>query len=780
MLFFGLNLGCEFISITLKISDSSGKMPKFFNIFFAVLVAIIFLWAPFLSAQEGEVIESVKIVGNKRIDESTILYYIQSKPGTVLSKLQIRKDIEQIFSLGQFKDIQVDTQNRLEGLELQFLVEEIPSIGEVEILGNSKLETNDIREKIGLRRGATFNEHLVKESKKEILKVYEEKGYFFAETRIDTKKNSDNLVDVVIKIREGEKVKIEKIRFSGNKAFKDKKLAEVMETQARTWFSFIDDSGVYQKDILKLDMFRIEGFYQDNGYLRIKVLEPRIDINKKARQIHIIIPIEEGPQFRIKSLEVKGDDTIPSDTILKSLLTKKGDIYNVSQLRQDIITVGDLFSTKGFAYADVNPITKIDDNARVVDLSIDIDKGKKVYVGNINMLGNIKTRDNVIRREFRLKEGEVFDGSKLKRSKQRINNLNYFEDVKIDTQRGENPELIDILTTVTEKPTGSFTIGAGFSSVENLIFTTSIAQDNLFGNGHRVNLTASLSSIRTNFNISLTEPRLFDSEISAGIDAFNQRQNYLSFDTKTSGSGFRLGKNITEYESLSLGYRFENVEVTGVAAANVTDIFKNETRTTSRLSPTYVYDSRDNFLNPSKGWRHMVAFQIAGLGGAKFTRSSYETTYYHPLIGKLVGAAHARVNFAEGYGGETLPAFERYFMGGPTSLRGFTIQNIGPKDTNGNPVGGSKSLILNLETQYPFTKSLRGFLFYDRGNVYGSGPDISSTSKDFDLGEMRNSVGAGIRFISPFGPLGFSYGIKLDRKTGESSGEFHFSAGSAF
>jgi outer membrane protein insertion porin family len=493
-------------------------MAKFLYAFLAILMAIIILCIPPIFAQEGEVIESVKIAGNKRIDESTILYYIKSKPGTVLSQLQIRKDIEQIFSLGQFKDIQVDIQNRFDGLELQFLVEEIPSIGDVEILGNSKIETNDIREKIGLRRGATFNEHLVKESKKEILKAYEEKGYFFAETRIDTKKNPDNLIDVVIRIREGEKVKIEKIRFSGNKAFKDKKLAEVMETKANTWFSFIDDSGVYQKDILKLDMFRIEGFYQDNGYLRVKVLEPRIDINKKARQIHIIIPIEEGPQFRIKSLEIKGDDTISHDEIIKNLLTKKGDIYNVTQLRQDIITVGDLYSAKGFAYADVNPITKIDDKARVVDLSIDVDKGKKVYVGNINMLGNIKTKDNVIRREFRLKEGELFDGTKLKRSKQRINNLNYFEDVKIDTQRGENPELIDILATVTEKPTGSFTVGAGFSSVENLIFTTSIAQNNLFGNGHRANLTASLSSIRTNFNLNLTEPRLFDSEISAGID----------------------------------------------------------------------------------------------------------------------------------------------------------------------------------------------------------------------------------------------------------------------
>ena len=756
-------------------------MAKISNLIFTAILALVSLvYVLPLFAQEGEVIESLKIVGNKRIDESTILYYIKSKPGTILSKSQIRKDIEQIFSLGQFKDIQVDTQSQLKGLEVKFIVVEIPSIGNVEILGNSKIETNDIREKIGLRRGATFNEHIVQESKKEILKAYKEKGYFFAETRIETNRGSENLVDVVIRISEGEKVKIEKIRFSGNKAFKDKKLAEQMQTEARTWYDFLDDSGVYQKDILKLDMFRIEGFYQDNGYLRAKVLEPRIDVNKKARQIHIIIPVEEGPQFRIKSLDVKGDNTISHDDIKKSLLTKKGDIYNVSQLRQDIVTVTDLYSAKGFAYAEANPITEIDDKARTVSLSIDIDKGKKVYVGKINMLGNIKTKDNVIRREFRLKEGQLFDGTKLKRSKQRINNLNFFEDVKIDTKRGESPELIDILATVTEKPTGTFTVGAGFSNVENLIFTTSIAQNNLFGNGHRVNLTASLSSIRTNFNLGLTEPRLFDSEISLGFDAFNQDQNFLSFNSLTSGAGFRFGKNISEYENLGIGYRFENVEVSGVSAANATTFLRNQTRTTSRVSPTYVYDSRDNFLNPSQGWRHMLRFELAGLGGLKFTRSRYDITYYRPLVGKLVGAGHARVSFAEGYDGDTLPVFERYFMGGPTTLRGFTIQDIGPKDLTGNPVGGSKALLLNLELQYPFTKSIRGFVFYDRGNVYGNGPIMTTTTKNFDLAEMRHSIGAGFRFISPFGPMGFAYGVKLDPRTGEEIGQFHFSAGSAF
>ena len=756
-------------------------MAKFLYLISAAIMALVFMvGASPLSAQEGEIIESLKIVGNKRIDESTILYYIHSKPGTVLSKSKIGKDIEQIFSLGQFKDIQVNTQNGLEGLELQFIVEEIPSIGDVEILGNVKVDSNDIREKIGLKRGATFNDHLIQESKKEILKIYKEKGYFFAETRIETNSVSDNLINIVIRVHEGKKVTIEKIRFSGNKAFKDKKLAEQMETQAKTWWNFLDDSGVYQKDVLKLDLFRIEGFYQDSGYLRVKVLEPKIDINKKARQIHIIIPVEEGPQFRIKSIEVEGDNTVPHDEIKKNILTKKGDIYNVSQLREDIVTVTDMYSSKGFAYADINPITKIDDQSHTVDLSINIDKGKKVYVGEINMLGNVKTKDNVIRREFRLKEGELFDGSKLKRSKQRINNLNYFEDVKIDTQRGKDPDLIDVLATVTEKPTGTFTVGAGFSSVENLIFTTSIAQNNLFGNGHRVNLTASLSSIRTDFNINLTEPRLFDSTISAGLDAFNNQNDLLSFRMRSSGGGIRLGKNITEYETISLGYRYNKVNVSGVLKADETVFLQNGKRTTSRMNPIYIYDSRDNFLNPSQGWRHVLGFELAGFGGLKFHRSVYEVTYYRPLIGKLVLGSHARVNFADGYDGDTLPSFERYFMGGPTSLRGFTLQDIGPKASDGDPLGGNKSMLLNLELQYPFTKAIRGFVFYDRGNLYGTGADLSSTSEDWDLAKMRHSIGAGFRFLSPMGPLGFAYGIKLDRRSSEETGQFHFSAGSAF
>jgi len=752
-----------------------------------------FLWLPWVVtvalllalpawAQDEGMVEAIKIVGNKRVHESNIRYYIKTQVGEPLSRPQVRKDIEQIYKMGHFKNIQVDTHPLGDGLEVVFTLEEIPSIGDIRILGNKKIETEDIREKISLKEGATFQDHLLLASVEEIKSLYQEKGYFFAEVKVDTDTTPENLVDIGIRVREGEKVSVEKISFSGNKKFTDKELRKVIETTEDTWYSFLTDDGIYQKDVLKLDRFRVEAFYQDNGYYRVRVLEPKIDVNKQEKAIYITIPVEEGPLYRVASVTVKGDELLTSEELMTAVHLKKDDTFNVSALREDSLAIGELYSEKGYAYADVNPLTQINDETKTVDLTIEVDKGRKVYVGKIEIQGNVDTRDNVIRREFRLKEGELFDSKKLKRSKQRINNLQFFEDVKIDTRRGEERDLIDVVTTVTERPTGSLSVGAGFSSVENFIFTGSISQNNLFGRGQRLAFTTSLSSIRTDFNLSFTDPRVFDTEVLLGIDAFNRDSDFISFDSRSRGTGVRLGKSITEYDWVGLAYRFEDVEVSNVAPEDVTEFLKNENRITSRVTPSYVRDTRDDFLNPSKGWRHVVRFEIAGgvLGGSDFYRSGYEGTYYHPLIGKLVGAVHAEINYAEGYGGEELPAFERYFMGGANSLRGYTIEEVGPMNASGDPLGGTQSLLFNVELQYPFSKSFRGFLFYDRGNVYGEGADLSRTAENYDLAEMRHSVGAGIRFLSPFGPIGFAYGVKLDKAPGDSAGEFHFSAGGAF
>ena len=733
-------------------------------------------------AQGVDIVGSVQVRGNKRVVDSTILYYIKTKKGEPLSRSQVRRDIEQIYSLGQFRDVRVETHPGVDGLDVIFIVEEISSVGDILLHGNDEVSEDDIREKLTIKRGTTFQDHLLQEVKEQVTLLYHDKGFFLVNVNINTKLSPENLTNVNIHIREGRKVEIKSILFAGNKRLSAEDLRDQMETQAASWLSWLDESGIYKKDVLKLDMLRLEGYYQDHGFIRARVLEPEIKINKRKKAIHIIVSVEEGPQYKVGAIEVQSDDTLTEAEIRKAMKTKRNRVYNVSQVREDILSISDLYSRQGHAYADVSPKTKINDTSRTVDLSIQIDKGRKVYVGQISVAGNTRTLDNVIRREFRLKEGELFDSEKLKRSKQRINNLRFFEDVKIDTRRGKESDLIDIATTVTERPTGSVTVGAGFSSVDSFIFNAGISQDNFLGRGQRVAFSVNLSARKSDFNLSLTDPHVFDSDLLAGIDAFNRDTDFFSFKSKNTGGGLRLGKSLNEYDWAGINYRVENVTVSDVDSGEETAFLKNETRLTSRISPSFIRDTRDDFLNPSTGWRHVVRFELAGgiLGGSDFIRSSYEATYYRPLFGKLVGALHGEVHWADAYAGDTLPAFERYFMGGPTSLRGYTVKNIGPKDSSGDPIGGNQSLLFNAEVQYPFTKGLRGFLFYDRGNLFGVGDDISTTASTWSLSKMRDSVGVGARFLSPFGPVGFAYGIKLDQATGEEAGEFHFTAGSAF
>jgi len=623
---------------------------------------------------------------------------------------------------------------------------------------------------------------LIQDSTLKITEYYKEKAYFLVDVKIETKTSPGGLVDVIIQIKEGEKVKIEEIRFIGNNTLDRDDIEKAMETKETTWLTWFDDSGVYKRDVLKLDLLRIESFYQDHGFIKARVKEPEIEINREDEEINITITIEEGEQYNLGNITVKGDETYAQETLLGKIKSKSGEVYNSSQVRGDALTISELYSEKGFAYSDVNPATTVDEKTKTIDVEMQINPGRKVFVGNIEIRGNTRTRDNVIRREYRLREGDLFDSRKLKRTKQRLNNLQFFDSVKIDTRRGDSPELIDLTTTVAERPTGAFTFGAGFSSVEKVIFNASVSQNNLFGRGQQLNLSTTLSARRTNFNLGFTDPRVLDSDVSMGIDLFNTQSNFFSFDSESTGAGLRFGKNLSETDWLGVGYRYSVTEVSGVSAANQTTFLFNGSTTTSRIGPSWIRDTRDNFLNPTQGQRHVVRFELAGgvLGGADFYKTTYEGTWYRPLIGKLVFAFHTEVEMAEGYGGEKLPVFERYFLGGSNSLRGFTIQQVGPKDLNGDPLGGDQSLLFNAELQYPITKEFRVFTFYDRGNVYGQGPDIRTTATSFDLIEMRESVGGGIRFLSPFGPISLAYGVKLDRVPGDSNAEFHFSAGNAF
>ncbi|MFQ5444641.1 MAG: POTRA domain-containing protein, partial [Nitrospinales bacterium] len=349
------------------------RRPSFY--FFLAVLLNVFLFAYPAHSQEGKIVRSLKIEGNKRVDDSTILYYVKTKIGEPLSRALIRRDIEQINSLGQFKNIRVETQTTSKGLEVIFVVEEIPSIGNVKITGNDVVDTQDIRDRITIKRGTTFHEHLVRETTGEIQLLYHDKGYFFVAVKIDTQA-SGNQVDVRIKIVEGEKVGIKRIRFIGNKTFKDKALLGEMETKKKSWISFLDDSGIYKKDVLKVDLLRVESFYHDHGFIRVRVLEPKIDVDRKSKKIYITIPVEEGARYRTGKINIEGDDTFTSEELRIAMKTREGDVYNVSQLRNDVLAITELYSGKGYAYADVTPNTTLDDKARKVDLSISAEKGR--------------------------------------------------------------------------------------------------------------------------------------------------------------------------------------------------------------------------------------------------------------------------------------------------------------------------------------------------------------------------------------------------------------------
>lgn len=755
---------------------------------FSIITYLCFLWVvPGVYGQtEGKTVKSIDIRGNKRVDKDTILFYIKSKKGERYSSSKVNEDIKAIYSIGQFEDIKVEAKDVKGGIKLIYIVKEIPSIRDVSFVGNKKISKKELERKIifskGLKKGSLYNKNQVKRTEKLIKKLYEEKGFFLATVRIIAKRVKRDQIDLLVKISENKKVGIKKINFTGNKAFTDKKLKKQLNTKEKNIFSFFTDAGIYQSEMIKADLLNLELFYREHGYINVKVLDPIIDVDKKEKAIFIKIPIEEGEQYRTGKIEFVGDDTFPKKELRTKVDLKEGDIYSLSKIREGIFNIAELYSQQGYAYADVRPDRKVNAQEKKVDIVMQIDKGRKVYIGKIMIEGNIKTKDKVIRREFRFNEGGLFDSKKLRRSKERIMNTSFFEDVQIQTSKGEKDDTIDITTSVVERSTGSIGAGIGYSSLDNAIITLQLSQDNLFGNGQKIAFTTELSSRRSDFSLSFTEPWLFDREISAGIDLFNLKTDFTTFESQRQGGGLRLGKAFTEYTWGNIGYRFENVKISEVAPEDATNFLKNETRITSRISPSITRDTRDNRLNPTKGTKEILGVQYAGgiLGGVNFYKLSAEKSYYHPLFLGLIGMIHGKIAYAQGYSGDVLPIYERYFMGGPLDLRGFTFEDVGPQDSDGDPLGGEKLLLFNAEIQYPFNNSLRGIIFYDRGNVYGNGPDISLTSENFSLSKMRHSVGVALQFYSPIGPIGLAYGFKLDRAGGEDPGEFHFILGRTF
>jgi outer membrane protein insertion porin family len=749
-------------------------------------------------------IYQIIVKGNKKIEKGAIYTQIKTSEGGLYTKDIVSEDIKRLYKMGYFDDIMVDSKDTPHGKEVTFIVKEKPVVSEIKILGNENINIIDIQKEIKTRTMDILNLNIIKEDLESIQKMYKNKGFYNVEVNYKTYPMKEDQVSVNFLIVENKKTKIKKIEFHGNKAIKSRTLKKYLDNKEKWLFSVITGSGVYKEELLKRDLGKISALYYTKGYLQVKVEKPEVSFKKDG--IYIDFYIKEGEQFKVGSIDLEGDLIIEKDILLKKTKLKEGMIFNQRLVQEDMMGITEYYSDFGYAYVDVSPLTRIDQKNKKVDLVYSMNKEKKVYIEKINIKGNTRTRDHVIRRELKICEGDVYSAQKLKISKQEINNLGYFHKVNFNTAAGSKEDKIVLNIEVEERPTGMIGVGAGYSSVDKMVGMLQISQNNLFGKGQQLTLNAQLGGESSRYNIGFTEPWLFDKPISFGFDVFNWDREYEDFDKDSKGGNLRFGFRVADFTRTYYTYKYEDVDIYNVEPDASYEIRESEGPSkTSSIISTIVRDSRDDRFVPTHGTRSSLSFEMAGgpLGAENdFIKIIGEHSHYFPFKWDTAFMIRGVIGIGFGYGGDELPVFERFFLGGLNSLRGFEEREVGPTapktipipDEEGNPitdekgdpiyvetgeydiVGGEKELLFNFEYLFPLIKEagIRGLVFFDVGNAYADDENIGS--------EFRYSVGAGIRWQSPMGPLRLEWGYNLDPdpKLDEKASQFEFSFGTMF
>jgi outer membrane protein insertion porin family len=600
---------------------------------------------------------------------------------------------------------------------------------------------------------------------------YESEGYFEVQITPDIEKFADGDVKVVFTINEGRQMKIDRIVIRGNRGLTEKQIKKIMATQERQYWIL---RGTVQRQQLDEDVDRILQLYNDHGYIQARVESHDITVDRDKALVTVTIVVVEGSQHRVASVGFSGVTLLPESEVRRQVGLKAGDVFSRSRLRDSVKAIEELYSNIGRASAEVNPkIESLPDNR--IGLVLEINEGPTVYVERINIAGNVRSQDKILRREFQMAEGDIFTLQKLQRSKQRLTNLGYFERVEVNTAPGSDKTKIVVNVDVTERPTGLFSIGGGYSSQDGAIGTVDLSQNNFLGRGWLASIRVRAGANVQQGQISFTEPWLFDRPLSAGFDLFSAQRQFVEYDYDSIGGGLRASHPFEEFWRWHLGYRITRDEIRNLQNPN--DTFLRDEKginVTSLVSGAVTRDSRDSIQSPRRGGQFSLAAEVAGLGGdSHFVKSTIFTTYFKPIWFGHILSGRAEAGYGFGLGDERLPVFERFYLGGPNSIRSFKARQISPIDEQGTRVGGTTEVLGNLEYIVPLPFDLRVAAFFDIGNVYGF-------RTKFDLTETREAAGAGVRWLSPFGPVRVDYGFNLDKREGEKSGNFHFSVGSPF
>ena len=737
-------------------------------------------------------VASIDIRGNKKIELPAIQGRLTLKPGDPYTAENVRGQIKILYETGYFEDVQVETDSTAEGIALTFLVHEKPFITEIVFDGNEELSDDKLKEKITIKSQAFLDQQQAKESAEKIRLAYQEDGFFNAQVIPVVQTLDEDRKRLTFFVKEGDKAKIKTVNFDGMRAANKDEMFKVMAT--REWIpwygiftqmklpSFLSDAGVLKREEMNNDVERIREVLLNKGYLNAQVGLPSVELSEDKKWFVVTYAILEGEPFTVAEVGFRGNTVFEEPELRDKMKIRPGEIFQRQKIRDEITRLTDLYGSRGYAFADVSPNVNPNNEERTATIILNIKEGEMMRIRQINVYGNDKTKDNVIRRELRVDEQDVIDTPSLKRSFQRLNNLNFFETVEILPQQVE-PDKVDLNVRVKEKPTGQFSIGGGFSTLDKLVAIADITEGNLGGNGWMGRIRGQLGQQRTLGLITFRNPYLNDSLTSMQIDVYRSMTNYITYFEKKGGASLTFGRWLSEYVSGSISLVAEQLNFSdpnntcGISPTLfVCQQLGNQTTTGFRTS--LARDTRDYYLDPRTGWRTSVGFDFGTpyLGGTNnFYKYYFDVIKYTPLVYDTRFSIHARYGQAQGLNGKPVPLTELFFVGGINTMRGFVFGRAGPVDpVTGSLLGAAKELIFNNDFIFPISTEakLNGVIFFDYGKGFGADEPLSL--------DLRSAAGLEGRWISPFGPLRAAYGINLSPRQGERKGVFEFTIGSLF
>ncbi len=736
-------------------------------------------------AFENFKVKDIRVEGIQRTEPGTVFSYLPIKVGEEVTQERATAAIKALYATGFFKDVRLES----DGDVLVVVVEERPAIAQIDISGSKEFDQKQLKEGlkgIGLAESRIFDRALLERAEQELKNQYISRGKYGVNIVTTVTPMERNRVALNFAIAEGEVAKIRQINFVGNQVFDDDELRDQFILTTPGWLTWYSKNDQYSKPKLQGDLENLRSFYLNQGYLEFTIDSTQVSITPDKKDIFLTVNVTEGRKFTVTDVKLAGDLIVPEEELRKLIKLKKGDIFSREKLTESTKLISDRLGNEGYAFASINPVPEANRDKNEVAFTLYVDPGKRVYVRRISIFGNTNTRDEVIRREMRQMESGWYSTDKLTRSKQRIDKLGYFSDVQLETPGVQGTsDQVDVNVKVTERATGNLTFGVGYSTAEKVIFSGGISQSNIFGTGNALALQLSTGSINKVYSLSYTNPFYTDDGVSRGFDIYRRDVDasslaIASYNTSTLGTGVRFGVPVTEYDTVNYGLALEQTEIgilqdTPQRYINFVTEF-GESSNTVLATVGWARDKRDSVIFTTKGSFQKFSAEVGvPPGDLTFYRTNYQHQWYYPLTKEYTLLLNGQIGYADGYDQKPLPFYKVFYLGGVNSLRGYETATIGPKDANGDSLGGSHMMLANVEFLFPFPglqkdRSVRLSWFVDAGMV----------GQKYDFDEVRYSTGLGFSWFSPVGPLKLSFGKALNPEPDDRLQRIQFTLGTVF